>query len=92
MPGATRSAVKRPCISIEFSHIMRRHLRHVAAKRHLSVREYVLRAIETRIEADLADEHEALAALSGASDPVLAELWDNDEDAAYDNQAKPVTE
>ena len=86
MPATTRSTVKRPRISVDVSPDLRRHLRLAAAREDLSVREYVLRAIETRIEADdVASEHEALLALSGASDPVLAELWDNDEDAAYDH-------
>lgn len=35
-----------------------------------------------RLEALLADED--ITALTAATDPVLAELWDNEKDAAYD--------
>ncbi len=30
------------------------------------------------------DEAEGLLAMTAAADPVLAELWDNEQDAAYD--------
>jgi hypothetical protein len=45
---------------------------------------YVLTAIERQLEQDLRDDSDALLALTAAADPVLAELWDNPQDAAYD--------
>jgi len=32
----------------------------------------------------LGDDNEGLVALTAKADPVLAALWDNDRDAAYD--------
>ena len=42
------------------------------------------RAIEERLREDLGDESEELLALNAKADPLLAELWDNRRDAAYD--------
>ncbi|MBI3030087.1 MAG: hypothetical protein HYY64_11285 [Candidatus Rokubacteria bacterium] len=63
---------------------MRRRLRLAAAKRDLTIRQYVLEAIEERLREDLGDESGGVWTLSGKSDPVLAELWDNPRDSAYD--------
>ena len=43
-------------------------------------------AVEARLKHDLADELSAadLVALNERADPVLADLWDNPKDAAYD--------
>lgn len=59
-----------------------RRLRLAAARRDVTVRRYVLGAIEERLRADLDDPVGAV--LSAKTDPVLAELWDNPSDAAYD--------
>lgn len=56
----------------------RRRVRIAAARRDLTIQEYVRRALERQIEEDAPD------ALHAADDPVLAELWDNEHDAAYD--------
>jgi hypothetical protein len=63
---------------------VRRRLRLAAAKRDLTVRQYVLEAIEERLREDLGDEGEEVLALTAKADPVLAELWDNRRDSAYD--------
>jgi hypothetical protein len=63
---------------------LRRRLRIAAAKRDLTVSGYVLEAIEERLRDDLADETEGVLGLTAAADPVLAELWDNRRDAAYE--------
>jgi len=63
---------------------VRRRLRLAAAKRDLTVRQYVLDAIEERLREDLGDEDEGMSALTRKADPVLAELWDNRKDSAYD--------
>jgi len=78
-----QATAKRPRISIDVQPQMRRRLRLAAAKRDLTVRRYVVEAIEERLREDLGDEREEVA-LTAKTDPVLAELWDNPRDAAYD--------
>jgi hypothetical protein len=78
------SSPKRPRISLDIVPETRRRLRLAAAKRDLTVRQYVLDAIEERLREDLGDAGEGLLALTFQADPVLAELWDNPKDAAYD--------
>jgi uncharacterized protein (DUF1778 family) len=80
MAGTT----KRPRLSVDVEPRMRQRLRLAAAKRDLSVRRYVLEAIEERLREDLGDDPEE-AVLTRKTDPVLAELWDNPRDAAYDH-------
>jgi uncharacterized protein (DUF1778 family) len=78
------SSAKRPRISIDVLPEVRRRLRLAAAKRDLTIRQYVLEAIEERLREDLGDEGEGVLALTAKADPVLAELWDNPKDAEYD--------
>lgn len=63
---------------------VRRRLRLAAAKRDLTVRQYVLEAIEERLHQDLGDEGEGALRLTAKADPVLADLWSNPRDAEYD--------
>ena len=79
-----KSARKRPRISIDVLPEVRRRLRRAAAKRDLSVRQYVLEAIEEQIREDLGEEDEGMMTLTAKADPVLAELWDNPKDSQYD--------
>jgi hypothetical protein len=51
----------------------------IAARRDLTLQEYVRRAVERQ----LADD--APSALRADDDPVLAELWSNESDAVYDD-------
>ena len=76
---------KRPRISIDIEPGLRRQLRLAAAKRDVTVGQYVLEAIDARLLRDAADDGAASAPLTATSDPVLAELWDNEQDAAYDH-------
>jgi len=78
------SSAKRPRISIDVQPELRRRLRLAAAKRDLTVRDYVLEAIEERLREDLGEEDEGMLALTAKADPVLAELWDNRKDSEYD--------
>ena len=78
------SSPKRPRISVDVLPAMRRRLRLAAAKRDVSVRQYVIQAIEEQLREDLGEEDEGVTTLTAKSDPVLAELWDNPKDAAYD--------
>jgi uncharacterized protein (DUF1778 family) len=84
MARPLESSTKRPRISIDVQPEVRRRLRLAAAKRDLTPRQYVLEAIEFRLREDLGDDGEDALALTAKADPVLAELWDNPKDAAYD--------
>lgn len=80
------SQEKRARLSIDLSIQERRRIRIAAAKRDLSIRQYVLEAVQDRMEEDLRENgtKENLLALTAKADPVLAEVWDNAKDAAYD--------
>ena len=84
MPRPMASSAKRPRISIDVQPAVRRRFRLAAAKRDLTIRQYVLEAIEGRLREDLGDGGEGVLALTAKADPVLAELWDNPRDGAYD--------
>ncbi len=84
MARAMESSAKRPRISIDVLPEVRRRLRLAAAKRDLTIRQYVLEAIEERLREDLGDESEGVLTLTAKADPVLADLWDNPKDSAYD--------
>jgi len=78
------SSPKRPRISVDVLPEVRRRLRLAAAKRDLTVRQYVIEAIEERLREDLGEEDEGMLTLTAKADPVLAELWDNPKDSEYD--------
>ncbi len=79
---------RRARLSIDVSREARRRIHIAAAKRDQSIRDYVWQAVEARLTRDLADEMAAadLVALNQRADPVLAALWDNPRDAAYDKR------
>jgi uncharacterized protein (DUF1778 family) len=74
-------------LSIDVAREERRRIRIAAARREQSIRDYVWEAVEARLKHDLAAELPAadLLALNQRADPVLAKLWDNPRDAAYDD-------
>ncbi|HET8564471.1 MAG TPA: hypothetical protein VFM35_11405 [Candidatus Binatia bacterium] len=78
------SKAKRPRISIDVLPELHRRLRLAAAKRDLTIRQYILGAIEERLREDLGEEADGLLTLTAKADPVLAELWDNPKDAECD--------
>ncbi len=80
------TVVQRTRLTIDLPMEVKRRLRLVAAQRDISVRQYVLETIEERLAKDWVElaEQEGLLALTAQADPVLAELWDNEKDAAYD--------
>jgi len=84
MARPMESSPKRPRISVDVAPELRRRLRLAAAKRDLTIGQYVLEAIRDRLQEDLGDESEGVLALTAKADPVLAELWDNPRDAEYD--------
>ena len=84
MGRSMESSAKRPRISVDVLPAVRRRLRLAAAKRDVSVQQYVIEAIEEQLREDLGEDDEGVTILSAKSDPVLAELWDNPKDSAYD--------
>ena len=84
MPRAMQSAAKRPRISLDVDPEVRRRVRLAAAKRDVSVRQYIMDALQERLREDLGEDADQLVALTAKADPVLAALWNNDKDAAYD--------
>ncbi len=80
------TVAKRARLTIDLPVEVKRRLRLVAAQRDVSVRQYMLETIEERLAKDWVElaEQEGLLALTAQADPVLAELWDNEKDAAYD--------
>jgi len=80
------TVVKRTHLTIDLPVEVKRRLRLVAAQRDVPLRQYVLETIEERLAKDWVElaEQEGLLALTAQADPVLAELWDNEKDAAYD--------
>ena len=79
-----QGSAKRPRISIDVSPGIRQRLRLAAAKRDLTVRQYILDALEERLGEDLGVAEAGLLTMSAKTDPVLAALWANEKDAAYD--------
>lgn len=86
MPREMEAYSKRPRISLDIYPEVRRRLRLAAAKKDMTVRQYLLNAIDTHLNDDLKgiENTEQLLALTKKTDPVLAELWDNKKDAEYD--------
>ena len=84
MARSMEPSAKRPRISVDVPPEVRRRLRLAAAKRDLTVRQYVLEAIDEHLREDLGDDNEGVLALTAKTDPVLAELWDNRKDSEYD--------
>jgi hypothetical protein len=80
------AALRRARLSIDVSPEVRRRVRIAASRADVSIRDYVVAALQKRLTDDLGDEEgDHLGLLSGRTDPVLAALWDNDTDAAYDD-------
>lgn len=73
---------RRPRISIDVKPEVWQRLRLAAAKGDVSIRDYVLEAIEGRLREDVGESFEPVTALTAAADPVLAELWNNADDGA----------
>ena len=80
---------RRARLSIDVSREARRRIHIAAAKRDQSIRDYVWEAVEARLNQDLADElsvADLVALNERRADPVLADLWSNPKDAAYDKR------
>jgi uncharacterized protein (DUF1778 family) len=77
---------RRARLSIDVSREARRRLHIAAARRDQTIRDYVWEAVEARLKDDLVDDLTSgdAATLTERDDPVLADLWKNPKDAAYD--------
>jgi hypothetical protein len=77
---------KRTRLTVDVPPDLKYRLRLVAAQRDVSVREYVIQTIEEQLAKDWVElmDPEGLFALTAEADPVLAELWNNEKDAAYE--------
>ncbi len=75
---------RRVGLNIDLSEEERKWIRMAAGVRDISIREYVLNAIRIQLSIDLPTPVQTQMALSAKEEPVLAELWDNEKDAAYD--------
>ena len=79
------TAHRRARLSIDVPREARRRVHMAAASRDQSIREYVWEAVEARLKQDLiSDPGRNPIALTEQDDRVLADLWDNPKDAAYD--------
>ncbi len=65
-------------VTMDLNRALHERLKFVAAHRRMSMREYCIQAVERRLAQEPADH------LTFKADPVLAELWDNEDDAVYD--------
>jgi hypothetical protein len=82
------SGAKQPRVSIEVPPQISHRLRRVAAKRELTIRPYVLQAIEQRLREDPGDDAEGIGGVTASADPVLAGLWDNRRDAEHEHRKR----
>jgi uncharacterized protein (DUF1778 family) len=75
-------AKRKTRLNIDLSEEERKWISMAAAVRNISMGEYVLNAIRVQLANDL--HAFTPKALNAKEDPVLAELWDNEKDAVYD--------
>jgi predicted transcriptional regulator len=66
-------------LTIDLEPALHGRLKVVAARRRTTMRRYCVEAIESRLA------EEPAAYLTAAEAPVLAALWDNEDDAVYDD-------
>jgi len=72
-------ANERARLTIDLEPALHERLKVVTARRGMTMRRYCVEAIERRLAEEPAEY------LTAAEAPVLAELWDNEDDAAYDD-------
>ena len=66
-------------LTLDLDAQMHKRLKMLAASKGITMRELCLDAIEKRVREEKAEY------LTAEEAPLLAELWDNDEDAVYDD-------
>jgi hypothetical protein len=72
-------AADRARLTIDLDRALHERLKVVSARKRTTMREYCVRAVERRLAEEPAEY------LTAEADPVLAELWDNEDDAVFDN-------
>jgi predicted DNA-binding protein len=72
-------ANERARLTIDLEPALHKRLKVVTARRGITMRRYCVEAIERRLAEEPAEY------LTAAEAPVLAELWDNEDDAVYDD-------
>jgi len=80
--GRARKNSKHQRLELAIPREVASRLKSAAAQRDLTIRQYVLHAIDDRIRADLDGRHTEV--MTSLTDPVLGQLWNNRRDAAYD--------
>lgn len=80
----SKRLVKTRRVSISIRPGVAKRVSLAAAKREITIDEYLLGALEERLHEDLASGRERTIGMTAKTDPVLAELWDNPNDARYD--------
>ena len=65
---------------------LKQRVQLICTRRRLSMDEYLMEALEERLANDLtlSGDDGSWLTLTARADPVLAELWSNEKDAAYD--------
>jgi len=80
-----RKKAKRVRIRLDLTPEFGRRLGLAASIRGVTVRQYVLEAIERQLNTDLGrTEEDGLPAPTAKADPVLAGVWADERDSAYD--------
>ncbi|MBI2267533.1 MAG: hypothetical protein HYU64_20585 [Armatimonadetes bacterium] len=70
-------------LSIDVDQKTRKRIRLAAARKDVTLRDYVMRAVEMQLEKDeVFESRDSFLTLD--ADPVLSELWNNEQDAIYD--------
>lgn len=82
MSQLERIKEKRLRLSVDVTPEEHRRIKICAALHNESVRSYVIKAVKERIKGDM--NLEMLQLMTAKSDPLLAELWDNEKDSEYD--------
>ena len=72
-------ATDRARLTIDLAPDLHARLKIVSVRKRTTMRDYCVKAIEQRLAEEPAEY------LTSETDPVLAELWDNDDDAVYDD-------
>ena len=70
-------------LSIDVGLKERRRIKMSAAIHNETIRDYVLKAVMERLQQDSKDT-DSLLSMNRDADPVLADLWNNEKDSAYD--------
>lgn len=70
---------ERTRLTLEIAPDLHKKLKRLASQRGVSMRELCLNAIEHEVQ------DRSIPYLTAEEAPLLAELWDNDEDAIYDD-------